>query len=250
MDMPRALLEPLAALPRAVLAFSGGVDSGLLAALARQALGGRLTAVTVRSAFTAARDLDLARTKARLLGLDHHIMDLDVWAVEGLAANGPERCYLCKRAVLGLVARAFPGAALLEGTNADDDPARPGRRAVAEIGALSPLAAAGLTKADVRRLSAEMGLPGAHEPSNSCLATRIPGGAALTPAALARVEALEEFLRGLGFSALRCRDLGATLRLELPADQIQAARHEIDPILARAKAAGFTGLSLGERPRT
>jgi uncharacterized protein len=95
-----------------------------------------------------------------------------------------------------------------------------------------------------------MGLPGADEPSNSCLATRIPRDTALTPRALARVEALEEFLRGLGFSALRCRDQGATLRLELPADQIRAARQRFDPILARAKAAGFTGLSLGERPRT
>jgi uncharacterized protein len=250
MDMPRALLEPLAALPRAVLAFSGGLDSGLLAALAQQALGARLTAVTVRSAFTAARDLDLAQTKARLLGLDHHIMDLDVWGVEGLAANGPERCYLCKRAVLGLVARTFPGAALLEGTNADDDPARPGRRAVAAAGALYPQAAAGRTNAHVRRLSAEIGQPRAAAPSNSCLATRIPRDTALTPRALARVEALEEFLRGLGFSALRCRDQGATLRLELPADQIRAARQRFDPILARAKAAGFTGLSLGERPRT
>lgn len=244
----RALLDSLARLPRAVLAFSGGVDSSLVAALAQQALGGRFAAVTVASAFTASRDLDLAKAKARTLGLDHHIMDLDVWGVEGLAANGPERCYLCKRAVLGLVSRAFPHAVLLEGTNADDDPARPGRRAVAELGALSPLAQAGLTKAGVRALSAELGLPGHDEPSNSCLATRIPQGAALTAQALARVEALEEFVRALGFSDLRCRDQGAAVRLELPAGQLGAARHKQDALLARARAAGFADLTLGERP--
>ncbi len=248
METP-ALLARLAALPRAVLAYSGGVDSTLVAALAQRALGGRFAAVTVRSAFIASRDLDLARTKARTLGLDHHIMDLDVWGVAGLAANGPERCYLCKRAVLGLVAQAFPDAVLLEGTNADDDPARPGRRAVAELGALSPLAQAGLTKAQVRALSAELGLPGPDEPSNSCLATRIPQGTPLSARTLARVEALEAFARGLGFSDLRCRDQGLFLRLELPAGQLEAARDRHDDLLARARAAGFTDITLGERPQ-
>lgn len=245
----RALLDSLARLPRAALAFSGGVDSSLVAALAQQALGGRFTAVTVRSAFVAARDLDLARAKAQALGLDHRVLDLDVWAVDGLAANGADRCYRCKRAVLGLVARAFPDAVLLEGTNADDDPARPGRRAVAEFGARSPLAEAGLAKADVRRLSRGLGLPGADEPSNSCLATRIPQDVPLTAASLARVEALEDFLRDLGFTNLRCRDLGASLRLELPGPQLEAARGRHSDILARAKAAGFSDLTLGERPQ-
>lgn len=246
METP-ALLARLAALPRAVLAYSGGVDSTLVAALAQQALGGRFLAVTVASAFTASRDLDLARAKARTLGLEHRVLDLDVWGVAGLSANSPERCYFCKRAVLGLVSRAFPDAVLLEGTNADDDPARPGRRAVAEMNALSPLAQAGLTKARVRELSRSLGLPGAEEPSNSCLATRIPQGTALTAQALARVEALEAFARDLGFSDLRCRDQGAALRLELPASQLPAARRSHHDLLARARAAGFSDLTLAGR---
>lgn len=115
--------------------------------------------------------------------------------------------------------------------------------------ALSPLALTGLTNAEVRALSAELGLPGADEPSNSCLATRIPQSAALTPSALARVGALEAFARGLGFSDLRCRDQGPLLRLELPAGQLDAARRKPDDLLARARAAGFSDLTLGELPQ-
>jgi conserved hypothetical protein TIGR00268 len=245
-------LEPLLALLRpltgAVAAYSGGVDSTLLAVAAHTALGPRALAVTVRSAFTAPGDLDLALDKARALGLNHRVLDLDVWAVPGLSANGPDRCYLCKRAVLTpLAALAAQGVALLEGTNADDDPARPGRRAVAELGALSPLAEAGLDKAAVRALSRDLGLPGWDAPSNSCLATRIPTGTPLTPAALERVDRLETVARGLGLSALRCRDRGETLVLEIPPDQLPLARNNENTLVEAARAAGFSGLTIKER---
>lgn len=240
-----ALLRPL---PGAVAAYSGGVDSTLLAFAAHTALGPRALAVTVRSAFTATCDTDLALAKARELGLNHRVLDLDVWGVAGLPANGPDRCYRCKRAVLTpLAALVAPGAALLEGTNADDDPTRPGRRAAAELGALSPLARAGLDKAAVRALSRDLGLPDWDAPSNSCLATRIPTGTALTPAALERVDRLETLARGLGLSALRCRDLGDVLSLELPPDQIPLARNHEDRLSEAARAAGFSGLRIKDR---
>lgn len=248
-DDPRLqrLLDRLTGLGSAVAAYSGGVDSTLLAWAAQRVLGREFLAVTVRSALVAARDLDLAQDKARALGFRHRVLDLDVFAAPGLAANPPERCYLCKRLVLGRIRAEVPGSALLDGTNADDDPARPGRRALAEAGALSPLAGAGLAKADVREVSRSLGLPGWDEPSNSCLATRLASGAVLTPARLARVEVLEEHCRSLGLRGIRCRDREPALVLEFDPAQRHLAEAARAPLEEQALDLGFETLELAAR---
>lgn len=241
------LLERLSGLGPAVAAYSGGVDSTLAAWAAHQVLGDRFLALTVRSALQARRDLALALDKARGLGFRHRVLDLDVFAAPGLAANPPERCYLCKRSVLGLIRAAVPDGTLLDGTNADDDPARPGRRALAEFQAVSPLAETGLAKADVRELSRLVGLPGWDEPSNSCLATRLATGTALTSARLARVEALEELCRAHGLRGLRCRDREPLLVLEFDPAQAGPAAAATGPLKAKALSLGFQGLELRAR---
>ena len=179
-----ALLRPLG---RAAIAFSGGVDSSLLSLAARTALGGSAAALTADTAFIARQDLAQARGMAERLGIGQQVVAVDLLSRPEVLANGPDRCYRCKRALLAALADAAPGVMLLDGTNADDDPARPGRRALAELHVRSPLAEAGLTKADVRDLARGLGLPNAGAASNSCLATRIPQGVAIAPERLMRI---------------------------------------------------------------
>ncbi len=241
------LLERLRAIGPLVAAFSGGVDSTLLVRAASQALGPDLLAVTAATEFTPARDLDLARDKARLLGLGHEVLELSVLADPQVAANPPRRCYHCKRLIFSAIKERFPGLPLVDGTNADDDPARPGLVALAELGVISPLKDCGLVKAEVRRLSAWLGLPGFDAPSNSCLATRLLPGQTITRAELGRVEALEEAVRALGLEDIRARNQGAHLRLEVQARDLPLARDLLPDIKTQAGGIGFTSVSLAER---
>ena len=162
------------------LAFSGGVDSTLLLAAAKEALGGACAAVTARSPFFPAREAAEAAALCRSLGVEQLVLDIDTLAVPGVAGNPPERCYLCKRALLGAVCDAAARRGLLsvvEGSNADDlNDYRPGARAVRELMVRSPLLEAGLSKAEIRALSRELGLPTAEKPAMACLASRVPTG--------------------------------------------------------------------------
>ena len=213
-----------------LVALSGGVDSAVLAALAREALGPRAVLLaTVDSPLTPSRDLEDARAIARALGLEHVILRLnELEDVPGFRTNPPDRCYLCKRyrlrALLELAeARGLGG--VVEGSNADDLRAdRPGLRAARELGVRSPLAEAGLAKNEVRLLAHLMGLPVADKPPSACLATRIPFGEELTEARLRRVEAAEEAIRTLlpELGILRVRDHGTLARIEVPSSELTA----------------------------
>lgn len=188
----------------AAVALSGGVDSGLVAAAAFKALGEQSLAVTIQSQLTPLRDAERAAEVAQSIGINHKIIELDILQNKDVVANPQNRCYYCKRAVFGAIVRdCGPDCLVMDGTNADDDPARPGLKAVAELKVFSPLLEAGLTKAQVRELAKLNGLPNWDTPSESCLATRIPVGSPLTADGLSKVETMETFFHLRGVTTLR-----------------------------------------------
>lgn len=251
------------------VAFSGGVDSTLALWAARQALGELAVGVSVRSEFLCASERARAEAMAAHLGLSMGadrrcgvvVRRLNALEDASLRANGPDRCYLCKRHVLAAVDKAARErfgrpAVIADGTNADDDPARPGRRALAEAGAISPLAACGIPKAGVRELARLMGLPNAGDPSNSCLATRVPTGHELTHKRLTAIEALERAARDMGLADLRARLVPGesgqpgrpdAVRLEVRPAQLLLALSLKNALAERAAFIGLAQLTIGER---
>lgn len=202
-----------------LVAFSGGVDSSLLLAAAAQALGQRVKAGLCRGPLTPPWEVEAARALAKGLGVELLELDLDELADPQIAANGPERCFFCKRRRLSLLQQEAQRRGLdqvAEGSQIDDAQGhRPGARAVAELGVVSPLALAGLGKAQVRALSRALGLATAEAPSGACLATRLPFGTPLTQEALQRVARAEGALRSLISGQARVRDHYPLARLEL-----------------------------------
>jgi len=191
------------------VAFSGGVDSSFLLNAAHDVLGKRACAVTARSCVSTQRELSEADSFCRDRGITHFTVNVDLWKVNGFASNPPDRCYHCKMRLLSVlketaVEKGF--SHLSEGSNKDDDgDVRPGFAAVCELGVFSPLRDAGLTKAEIRVLSEEMGLPTWDKPALACLASRVPYGETITESKLRMVEQAEESLRALGIRQLRVR---------------------------------------------
>lgn len=246
------------------VAFSGGVDSTLTLWAAARALGAKALGVSIRSEFICRAERERAERMAAFLAkaVDARVAVRSICALSHarLRGNPPDRCYLCKQLVLAEVraeALAALGAEvrLADGTNADDDPARPGLRAVAEAGAFSPLALCGIDKAGVRELARRLGLPNAEDPSNSCLATRVPTGAELTFARLTAIEGLERAARDLGLEDLRARLVpgplnaqdGDAVRLLVRPEQLVFAQGLAQTLEERARFIGFTHFALGER---
>jgi uncharacterized protein len=221
------LEESLRALGGCLIAYSGGVDSTFLLAVARRALGGRAAAATVRTFFLDRREVDDARRRAIGLGAQHEIIDLDLAGTPEVLANPPDRCYHCKRLVFTALRRRADElgySALLDATHADDrNERRPGLRALQELGVQSPLAAAGLGKADIRALSAAIGVEGGGRPANPCLATRVPYGVPITQERLRRISGAESMLRAAGFTGTRVRDYGDLARIEVQPTDLERA---------------------------
>ena len=233
----------------AAVAFSSGVDSTFLLRTAHEELGDRAVAVTVRSPLIPRHELDEAAAFCRQEGIRHEVIDFDALSAPAVVANPPDRCYHCKKEVFGLIsafARAAGLAAVLEGSNLDDDgDYRPGRRAIKELGIRSPLHEAGLSKAEIRALSREMGLPTWDKPSFACLASRFPYGERLTVAALERVERAERWLREeLGLTQLRVRSHGDLARIEVPPGDIPRLAARAAEIAAAFKGLGFAYVTL------
>ena len=234
----------------AVVAFSSGVDSTFLLRVAHEELGERVVAVTARSHTFPKRELDEAVAFCRAEGVRHEVIDSEELDIPGFAENPPDRCYHCKRELFSkLLAFAYANglAAVLEGSNLDDDgDYRPGRRAIKELGIRSPLHEAGLSKAEIRALSREMGLPTSDKPSFACLASRFPYGERITAGALERVERAEQWLldAGLGLKQLRVRSHGALARIEVPSDAIPRLAARAAEIAAAFKELGFSYVAL------
>lgn len=231
----------------AVVAFSGGVDSTLVAAVAAKTLGDRAIAVTVNTEFTGEGDIERAKRSAKEAGIRHEIIELKL--PEQVLTNPQERCYLCKVAMMkGLryEAESLGIGLVIDGTNSDDVRAgRPGIRALREMGIRSPLVEVGLSKKDVYEISVMIGLS-VEKGSNSCLATRFPFGHRFKREEGRMVEKGEQFLRSRGFRTVRVRvtDLSAKIEVD-PAEIDKMLDRELrKEIVEEFKIIGFRSVSL------
>jgi len=219
-----SLVSIISEYERAAVAFSGGVDSTLLARVVKDTLGEKGLAVTVDSAAYAPDSIEQTRSLARHIGITLDELPVDITTVQGFMDNSTERCYHCKLALftlmLGHVGKKGI-TVLFDGSNIDDDDDfRPGKRATAELGIVSPLREAGLTKSDIREISRELGLPTWNMPSFACLASRFPYGTRITPETLEQTWRAEQVLRERGFMQYRVRNHGDIARIELPSGDI------------------------------
>jgi uncharacterized protein len=239
-----ALRERVRAESRLLVAYSGGVDSALVAAVAAQELGERAVAVTAVSASLPRSERAAARAFAAAHGIAHVEVATDELDRPEYVANGGDRCYHCKSALFDALApiAALSGARIALGTNTDDlGDHRPGQAAARARGAIAPLLDAGFGKEDVRRVSRALGLATAEKPAAACLASRVAYGDPVTPEVLHRIELAEEAVRGLGFPVCRVRAHGggAVARVEVPPDDVPRAA-ELRAELDRAvRGAGF-----------
>ena len=233
-----AVRASLAECDGALVAFSGGVDSSVVAALAHDALGDDAVACTARSETLPAAELDDARRVAREIGIRHEVVTFSELDDPDFVANGDDRCYHCRTMRLGRMyeaARELGIDTVCDGTNASDpgEGHRPGLRAVEELDVRSPLLDAGIRKEDVRAIADDYGLSVADKPSMACLSSRIPTGLEVTDERLSRIEKAERVLREWGFSQFRVRDHDGLARIEIDPDELPAALNHDFAVAAR-----------------
>lgn len=246
-----ALREALGALPGAVVAYSGGVDSALLAEVAHEVLGPAAVAVTADSASLPRRELDAATSLAHQRGWRHLVVRTAELDDPRYVANATSRCYHCKSALFDRLQplAGEQGVPILLGTVTDDlGDWRPGMAAASQRGGRHPLVDAGLSKAEVRTLSAELGLPTAAKPAAACLSSRLAYGVPVTTDALARVERAEELVASLGFSVLRVRDLGGdAARVEVGPDELPRLGPLSQTVTEVLRGLGFATVAIDQR---
>jgi uncharacterized protein len=244
------LLEVLGGMESVAVAFSGGVDSALLARAARDALGDRALLVTADSETYPASELAEARALAAQLGMRHVVVTTRELDNPDYARNPVNRCFFCKEelfAALEPIARREGLRHLVYGANVDDlGDHRPGMQSARQRGVRAPLIDAGLTKGEIRDLSRGLGLPTWDKPSFACLSSRFQYGDPITAEKLRRVDEAETFVRSLGFRQFRVRDHGRLARLELPVDELPRALEDgrREAIVARLRALGYAYVAL------
>ena len=231
-----AVREDLAARDGVLIAFSGGVDSSVVAALAHDALGDDAVACTAKSETLPAAELDDAVRVAEEIGIRHELVEFSELDSQAFVENDDQRCYHCRSMRLGAMydrARELGIDVVCDGTNASDagEGHRPGLRAVEELDAYSPLLEHGIEKAQVREIAREYDLSVADKPSMACLSSRIPTGLNVTEERLSRVEKAERLLRTWGFEQFRVRDHDGLARIEVGESELEAA---LDPDFVRA----------------
>ncbi|WP_062428548.1 ATP-dependent sacrificial sulfur transferase LarE [Treponema endosymbiont of Eucomonympha sp.] len=238
------LLAVIAAQRTVAVAFSGGVDSSFLCYAAHEALGDKALAVTVVSPMLPKSEIACAKRVAAQIGITHALLDEPEIDAE-VAANPADRCYHCKKREFGAIAEYAERrglAAVLDGSNQDDlSDYRPGLQALKELRILSPLREARLTKAEIRDMSHEAGLPTWDKPAFACLASRVPYGEPISREKLAKIEQAEESLRAFGFRQFRVRAHGDIARIEVAPDErpLFFDAQTLDAISAAVKRCGF-----------
>jgi uncharacterized protein len=229
-----------------MVAFSGGVDSSLLLAVAAETLGERAVAATARSEVYPEPEFRQAQMLAATLGVRHLTFETSELSLPHFTENPPDRCYYCKRDLfekLAALAQQEGLAWIADGAQADDrGDFRPGARAAQELGVRAPLQEAGLTKADIRELSRRRSLATADFPSRACLASRFPYGDQITPEKLRQVAAAEALLAEAGFHQYRVRHHGAVARVEVPEEDLPRLLEDSlrQKLVAEMKRLGFT----------
>ena len=244
------LLEQLAGLPGAVVAFSGGVDSTALLHACHATLGDRVVAVTADSPSLPRAELDEARSLAIDIGPRHVVLPTDELARAGYRENAGDRCYHCKKELFVKVAEqrgsiAPPDWVVVYGAITDDlGDHRPGQVAAAEHGVLAPLVDSGMGKDDVRRYSRDVGLHTAEKPSFACLSSRFPYGTAIDRELLAKIESAEAILRAHGFRQFRVRHHGDLARIEVAPEEIDRAFQMREALGRNVQAVGYKFVAL------
>jgi uncharacterized protein len=247
-----ALLHRLAGFDRVVVAYSGGVDSAVVARAAREACGERARAVTAVSASLAQGELEHAQELARLIGIAHEVIETREFDNPSYIANPANRCYHCKTELynqLDALCERWPGAVVVNGANVDDlGDWRPGLQAAREHQVDSPLVAVGISKAEVRALAKHWQLPAWDKPASPCLSSRVAYGIAVTPERLARIDASERFIREeLGLRELRVRlEANELARIEVPLAEVPrlVAEGVSQRVAQRLRELGFRAVCL------
>lgn len=237
------LKENIKSLGKVAVAFSSGVDSTLLLAVCKEVLGDNVVAITANSVSFPERERTEAFDFCKDNGIEQIEFSVNQLEIEGFKENPVDRCYICKKALFSSIceiAKENDCNYVLEGSNLDDDnDYRPGMRAIKELGVLSPLRDAQLTKAEIRQLSTQMNLPTAKKQSFACLATRFVYGDEITEEKLSMIDKAEQELLDLGFSQVRVRLHGKIARIEVAQNQMQRLLDIAPTITSHFKSYGF-----------